>query len=455
MDNADPFSHDEAYWGQRVQLDTLRNGLRRKLIEASLALREHRLAELRQLLLEAKRLEDEIAFTSRALDQTVAPSELGPLFRRGIAVLREHAQGTDIADRAALRAFFEGLIDLERDLQLPAEERSTERAFARVLTVWGEQAIRQGDLDQAETTLELALKHDQGAMAARIALGRLLIERSSRARARGAPLESAVSWLDHAERLLQSAPRHQEQRAPDDLPDALRRERVALLLALGMQAGGGGQRQLARRYLLQARELAPAGSPYALQVDEQLRTWAGRRVRSWVFAIVAVLGLSIVGLLTLHSIAPSAICSGGRLGGALCPPTPTTPPMTTGLPIVIAATSTMIAERTPTPQATPTASPSPPLTPTREPLLGVLRNDQVAVYDDPVRSDTIIAELRFGTSWHLCARAGRRYLIASDDCARTTPLGWVTETNFDPQFEGRFPQVLITPLPDQTPRPTP
>ena len=43
---------------------------------------------------------------------------------------------------------------------------------------------------------------------------------------------------------------------------------------------------------------------------------------------------------------------------------------------------------------------------------------------------------------------GDRYLVASDHCHLTTPLGWITESNIEPLFVGQFPPALTTTTPE-------
>ena len=144
---------------------------------------------------------------------------------------------------------------------------------------------------------------------------------------------------------------------------------------------------------------------------------------------------------------PVAACNAPGIGGVLCTPsaTPTLTPTPTATPTATPThTPTNTPTSTPTSTPTPTNTPTNTPTPTPTPLLGRIRYSHVIVYDSPTGNQEIFRPTG-GTEWHLCAKTGTRYLIASSYCHSAAPLGWIEESRLELLFPGQFPSDLITP----------
>jgi hypothetical protein len=123
-------------------------------------------------------------------------------------------------------------------------------------------------------------------------------------------------------------------------------------------------------------------------------------------------------------------------------------------------TATATARPTAT-SSLPTDTPLPPTntlvppTPTPTPIFGVMKYD-AAIYAGPTGDEEIGRATQYSV-WHLCAKAGERYLLAQNHCHQARPSGWIQEADVTLLFIDRFPPDLITPLPPTptgTPKPT-
>lgn len=177
-----------------------------------------------------------------------------------------------------------------------------------------------------------------------------------------------------------------------------------------------------------------------------------RKLKLYRIAGGVVLGFIIIVILAqLNKLInwPPKVCRVPQVGKVLCTPTPTptaTPTATPTSTPTFTPTPTSTPTFTPTPTPTSTPTPTPTATPTPTPYLARIKYEYVSVYTKPTGSEEVTRVMK-GTVWHLCAKAGERYLVAQDYCHKTTPLGWVNARNMELLFIGEFPPALTTPMP--------
>lgn len=216
---------------------------------------------------------------------------------------------------------------------------------------------------------------------------------------------------------------------------------IGTLYRAGQDAESRGRRREAIDYYRALLAFDPSN------IDARVRLNAVQfqlRLRWAIGAIAASIVLLLVFLQVKGYIAwPESVCNAPQVGLALCGPSPTPTPTHTPTPT---PTPTFTPTPTPTYTPTPTSTPTPTPTPTPVPLLGRVRYSFVKVYANPTGDEEITRAVQ-GSVWHLCAQYGDRYLVASDYCHTTAPLGWITITNIEPLFIGQFPPYLITPTP--------
>ena len=273
-----------------------------------------------------------------------------------------------------------------------------------------------------------------------------------------------MSKLDDIRDQLEKTIEEERQRKEreQDLQDAITK---------GQEALDGGNFTAARSFFESALGIDEVSPHAQAGLKETLR-----RIRTrWAIGIggpmLFVLVIIILAQVNQFICWPAGACSVPRVGRLLCSPTPTpTLTVTPTLTPIPTATSTPIPTSTPTltptpiptstptytltPTFTPTSTPTP--TPTPRPLLGRMHYEWVSIYVDRESTDEV-ARAPLESVWHLCARAGTRYLVAQDHCHLTVPLGWVNADSIEPVFEGEFPSKLVTPvsnLPPVLPIPT-
>lgn len=168
--------------------------------------------------------------------------------------------------------------------------------------------------------------------------------------------------------------------------------------------------------------------------------------RRLLIGFIAVVMLAVV-LAQLNNFInwPIEVCE--MSGEVLCTPTPTFTPTPTYTPT---ATPTFTPTPTHTPTATPTHTPTFTPTPTSTPMNATGSTGYPNVFKEPNRNE-LIGTLTRDQKVYVCAKAGSYYQISLDYCHLVNPYGWVPESQLDLLFfEEDFPELLITPLPEET-----